>query len=54
MGRVGEGQRGCVALSRCVGEGQAGRKELASSAVRVQARSCSNWHEEDDRRLQVG
>ena len=29
---------------------QPGREELASSAARVRARSCSHWQEEDDRR----
>ena len=29
---------------------QPGREELASSAARVQAHSCSHWQEEDDRR----
>ena len=33
---------------------QPGREELASSAARVRARSCSYWQEEDDRRRQVG
>ena len=36
------------------GRGQVGREELASSAARVRARSCSYWQEEDDRRRQVG
>ena len=31
------------------GKRQAGREELASSAARVRARSCSYWQEEDDR-----
>ena len=29
---------------------QPGREEVASSAARVRARSCSHWQEEDDRR----
>ena len=36
------------------GKRQAGREELASSAARVRARSCSYWQEEGDRRRQVG
>ena len=28
---------------------QPGREEVASSATRVRARSCSHWQEEDDR-----
>ena len=28
---------------------QPGREEVASSAARVRARSCSHWQEEDDR-----
>ena len=36
------------------GKRQAGREELASSAARVRACSCSYWQEEGDRRRQVG
>ena len=36
------------------GRGQVGREELASSAARMRACSCSYWQEEDDKRRQVG
>ena len=55
-GRGAEGRggvRGVVGASRGRRR-QPGREELASSAARVRARSCSYWQEEDDRRRQVG
>ena len=32
-----------------VGEAATAKQEVASSAARVRARSCSHWQEEDDR-----
>ena len=42
------GVRGVMGASRGRRR-QPGREELASSAARVRARSCSYWQEEDDR-----
>ena len=47
--RGSRGVRGVVGASRGRRR-QPGREELASSAARVRARSCSHWQEEDDRR----
>ena len=55
-GRGAEGRggvRGVVGASRGRRR-QPGREELASSAARVRARSCSYWQEEDDRRESGG